>query len=226
MHHVSGWVSASAIYMLVGDPVVLVASGASGAPKRLILCVSLAGLRRCPGSWWNIVRLWVSVRMAVLAHMCGLHAHCRGPREKSKVEKVRTCSLCGAQGPTPAASLVSSSKMVDALLHLQVPNETAPSQQRSRKAPLSLLSDEWPDRWLTRLLTATMLHPRGCEKGYVGPLGEVWASCMSSLSLTATPLQITMGRLTHCTAQSCWRGRESSSSPENPHPEGCGHRSF
>lgn len=105
MHHVSGWVSASAIFMLVGDPVVLVASGASGAPKRLILCVSLAGLRRCPGSWWNIVRLLVSVRRAVLAHMCGLHAHCRGPREKSKVEKVRTCSLCGAQGPTPAASL-------------------------------------------------------------------------------------------------------------------------
>lgn len=105
MHHVSGWVSASAIYMLVGDPVVLVASVASGAPKRLTLCVSLAGLRRCPGSWWNIVRLWLSVRMAVLAHMCGLHAHCRGPREKSKVEKVRTCSLCRAQGPTPAASL-------------------------------------------------------------------------------------------------------------------------
>lgn len=145
MHHVSGWVSASAIYMLVGDPVVLVASGASGAPKRLILCVSLAGLRRCLGSWWNIVRLWVSVRMAVLAHMCGLHAHCRGPREKSKVEKVRTCSFWGPKDLHQQLPWVSSSKMADALLHLQVPNGTAPSQQRSRKAPLSLLSDEWPD---------------------------------------------------------------------------------
>lgn len=77
MHHVSRWVSASTIYMLLGDPVVLVAVAPSGAPKG----------GRCTGSWWNIVYLWVSVRMAVLAHVSGLHAHFRGPREMSQVEK-------------------------------------------------------------------------------------------------------------------------------------------
>lgn len=68
-----------------------------------------------------------------------------GLERKARWKRRKLAHSAGPKDLYQQLPWVSSSKMADALLHLQVPNGIALSQQQSRKAPLSLLSDEWPD---------------------------------------------------------------------------------